>query len=48
MALDLCTPDDLLICDGSEEEYQRLMALLIKQGTMQELSPVKRPGWLDK
>ena len=29
----LCQPDEVYWCDGSEEEYQRLMALMIEGGS---------------
>jgi phosphoenolpyruvate carboxykinase (GTP) len=39
----LTTPDRVLWCDGSAEEYDRLTAQLVQQGTFQTLSQAKRP-----
>jgi phosphoenolpyruvate carboxykinase (GTP) len=39
---ELCTPDDIIWCDGSKEEYDRLMLLLQKQGMAIPLK--KRPN----
>ncbi len=39
---ELCAPDEVHICDGSEEEFQRLAKLLEEKGTWQALK--KRPG----
>jgi phosphoenolpyruvate carboxykinase (GTP) len=30
----ICQPDDVYICDGSQEEYDRLCADMVKSGTM--------------
>jgi phosphoenolpyruvate carboxykinase (GTP) len=38
----LCRPDSVSWCDGSEEEYNRLMALLVKSGSAIPLK--KRPN----
>ena len=38
---DLTKPKDIHLCDGSDEEFNRLAELLVKQGT---LTPLKRPG----
>lgn len=37
----LTTPDDIHICDGSEKEYKKLLALQVEQG---KAIPLKRPG----
>ncbi len=37
-------PDQVLWCDGSAEEYDRLCASLVESGTFQRLSDAKRPN----
>jgi len=39
----LCTPDRIEWCDGSEEEYDRLCALLVEAGTFTPLDAERRP-----
>ncbi|MDX3072045.1 phosphoenolpyruvate carboxykinase (GTP) [Streptomyces sp. NPDC088354] len=41
---ELTQPDEIVWCDGSEEEYQRLADGLVKQGTFTKLDPIKRPN----
>lgn len=41
---DLCTPEEVHWCDGSDEEYQRLCNLLVEKGTFRRLDPVKWPN----
>lgn len=36
-SVDLCQPDAVHICDGSETENKKLLALMQKQGTIQPL-----------
>lgn len=39
----LTTPDSVVWCDGSRSEYEDLMALMVRQGTMVALDPELRP-----
>ena len=39
----LTTPDRVVWCDGSRSEYEDLMALMVRQGTMVALDPELRP-----
>ncbi|HZY10359.1 MAG TPA: phosphoenolpyruvate carboxykinase (GTP) [Bacteroidota bacterium] len=40
----LCNPDDVHICDGSDEEYNTLCNTLIESGTFIRLNTQKRPN----
>lgn len=40
-------PDKVVVCDGTEEEFNKLAAELEKSGTLKKLNPTKRPNsWL--
>ncbi|MEU1615767.1 phosphoenolpyruvate carboxykinase (GTP) [Streptomyces sp. NPDC005722] len=41
---ELTQPDEIVWCDGSEEEYQRLADGLVSKGTFKKLDPIKRPN----
>ena len=43
-AADLCTPDRVHLCDGSQQEYQLMLRLMIQSGTAIPLNPEKRPN----
>ena len=41
---ELCQPDDFIICDGSDDEYNRMWNILIKSGVARQLDQDKRPN----
>ena len=43
-AAELCQPDSIYWCDGSQEENDRLCEELVQGGTFFRLDPEKRPG----
>jgi len=40
----LTEPDDVVWCDGSEQEWERLTGLLVESGTLVRLSDAKKPN----
>jgi phosphoenolpyruvate carboxykinase (GTP) len=42
--MELCQPEAVRWCDGSEAEYQEMCELLVKAGTFKRLNPEKRPN----
>lgn len=42
--IDLCQPNQVHFCDGSETEDQALLAQLIEKGTLKKLNSEKRPN----
>lgn len=40
----MCQPDQIELCDGSPEEYDRLCQLLVETGTFRQLNEAKRPN----
>lgn len=41
---DLCEPDEVLICDGSKQEYDSMWKLLVDSGAAKQLNPQVRPN----
>ncbi len=40
----LCQPDEMVICDGSKDEYNRMCHLLLEAGVAKKLNGNKRPN----
>ena len=40
----LCQPDDVVICNGSKEEYDQMWELLVGSGAAKKLNEEKRPN----
>ena len=40
---DLCQPENVVICDGSKDEYDRMWRLLMDAGVAKRLDPERRP-----
>ncbi len=43
-AIDLCEPESVHFCDGSESEDEQMIQLLVKNKTLRQLNPEKRPN----
>lgn len=41
---DMCQPDEIYWCDGSEEENERLLQMMVDSGMATKLNQEKRPG----
>ena len=40
----LCQPESVRWCDGSEQEFEEIAQVLVQQGTFRKLNPEKRPN----
>ncbi|MCL2080844.1 MAG: phosphoenolpyruvate carboxykinase (GTP) [Oscillospiraceae bacterium] len=41
---DMCQPDEVYLCDGTKEEYQKMLDIMVEAGLGTPLNPEKRPG----
>jgi len=41
---EMCQPDAVELCDGSQEEYDRMIKICVDAGLATPLNPAKRPG----
>ena len=41
---ELCEPNQIVLCDGSEKEYNELCTVLVEAGTFKKLNPAKWPN----
>jgi len=41
---ELCQPDSVYLCDGSQEEYDRMIRITVDAGLATPLNPEKKPG----
>ena len=47
-AAELCKPERIHWCDGSQEEYDELCGLLVKSGTFKKLNRAEAPQQLSR
>lgn len=41
---EMCEPDKIVWCNGSDEEYQTMLRIMIQAGTALAMNPDKRPN----
>ena len=42
--IDLCTPDEVVFCDGSKKQYNKIANMLVKAGVFIKLDDEKKPN----